>query len=89
MEAFFGGPSSSSRRYAELVRDTVEAMRGMATDADAVASVSRLMAEIKTVLYGVPEQPPDKEAGNELATEILSSKLLEIALACFPLLGEH
>mmetsp|Transcript_34100 Transcript_34100/g.71811 ORF Transcript_34100/g.71811 Transcript_34100/m.71811 type:complete len:383 (+) Transcript_34100:225-1373(+) len=51
----------------------------------ALAEVAQNMAQMKSILYGEPEAPPNREAALELAREVLKTDLLTLLIIHLPL----
>ena len=63
-----------NQRPTVLVRAACDAIVGLEASEPDVSAVSRAVAVIRRVLCGTPpEQPPDKPAAAELASEILKA----------------
>jgi len=65
---------------------TAAAADSSGTIAAKLGEVSQNLALMKAILYGEPDVPPNKEAGLELAREILKTEMLELLVTHLPLL---
>ena len=67
-----------------LVADALRNISMVNESPEAAHAVTLALALMKQVLYGSPDRPADKRAGEELASAMLDSELLSLLLARLP-----
>ena len=84
--------------HAELVRAAIDAAQALLADLDTAATdagapstspykqgdLSQSLAQMKLVLYGEPETPPNPESALDLVREVLKTELLALLLINLP-----